>query len=271
MILETTGKYGLHVFLFLALTGMSAAAQSQPNAFPLEGMWSDPPSTVEGAFCFFSCTDAGIARLHALVDDPSNDARPFRELQGQARAWERQNLRSLLTPAFQARHPFDPAQDPGFLRCEPWGVARQMFAAHQLEVRRRAPDRIDLRYGEWDALRTIYLDGRSRPEKQPATALGHSLGRWDGKALIVETTGITANLIMLPDLGSMGEHSDRLRIVERYTRSADGATLHLTATLDDPVSFQQPLVLNKIWRWAPDQQITPYDSCERPTELNKKG
>lgn len=259
------------VTILVLLPSAWTQAQTQSVPFPLEGMWSDPPPTVEGAFCFFSCTDAGIARLHALIDDPANDARPFRELQGQARTWERQHLRSLLTPAFQARHPFDPAADPGFLRCEPWGLARQMFAAHQLEVRRRGADRLELRYGEWDGLRTIYLDGRPRPANQPLMPMGHSVGRWDGQVLTVETSDVTANLVMLPDLGSMGEHSDRLRAVERYTRSPDGATLHLTATLDDPVSFRQPLVLKKIWRWAPEQQITPYEDCEIPTELMKKG
>ena len=42
----------------------------------LEGMWSDPPPTAVGTFCFFSCTDAGIERLNALLDDPSQRQPP---------------------------------------------------------------------------------------------------------------------------------------------------------------------------------------------------
>lgn len=232
-------------------------------------MWSDSP-TPEGLFCYFACTDPGLARLNALLDDPKNDARPFQELQAEAKRFEREYIRSRLTPAALARYPFDPADDPGFLRCEPWGVARQIIAPHQLEIRQRGADRLELRYGEWDGQRTIYLDGRPRSARQGLTAMGHSVGRWDGETLLVETSAVAANIIMLPDLSAMGEHSDQLRVVERYTRSKDGDSLLLTATLQDPRSLREPLVLNKIWRWAPEQQITPYEDCERPTEFKKR-
>lgn len=250
------------------LACLPAPARGQPPASRLEGMWSDPPTTPEGLFCFFACTDTGIARLNALLDDPANDARPFQQLQTEAKRYEREYLRDQLTPAARTRYPFDPADDPGFLRCEPWGMARQIFAPHQLEIRQPAADRLQLRYGEWDGLRTIYLDGR-RPAAEKPTAMGHSVGRWEGETLIVESTGIAANIIMLPDLGAMGEHSNQLRVVERFTRSTDGNTLHLAATLTDPQTFREPVVLKKIWRWAPEQQIAPYDACEPPTEFKK--
>lgn len=252
----------------LLLGSVPPPAGAQTPASRLDGMWSDPPTTPEGLFCFFACTDTGLARLNALLDDPANDARAFEELQTEAKRYEREYLRDRLTPSARKRYPFDPADDPGFLRCEPWGMARQIVAPHQLEIRQRGADRLELRYGEWDGRRTIYLDGR-RPASQAPTAMGHSVGRWDGDTLVVESSGIAANIIMLPDLGAMGEHTNRLRIVERYTRSTEGDVLHLTATLTDPQTFQEPLVLKKIWRWAPEQQIAPYDACERPTEFKK--
>jgi len=252
----------------LLLAFVPPPAGAQTPAARLDGMWSDPPVTPEGLFCFFACTDTGLARLNALLDDPANDARPFQQLQAEAKQAERAYIRDQLTPAARQRYPFDPADDPGFLRCEPWGTARQIFAPHQLEIRPRGADRLELRYGEWDGLRTIYLDGR-RPAARAPSAMGHSVGRWEGETLVVDTSGIAASIIMLPDLQAMGEHSDELRIVERYTRSADGGSLHLTATLTDARTFRAPLVLRKIWRWAPEQQIAPYDACERPTEFKK--
>jgi hypothetical protein len=270
MTLGSIGRHGSRVLALVVLACVPASAQTQAGPFPLEGMWSDPPATIEGAFCLFACTDTGLARLDALLDDPANDKRPFQELQVEAKRHERRYLRSQLTAAALKRYPLDPADDPGFLRCEPWGVVRQAFAPHQLEIRRRGDDRLELRYGEWDARRTVYLDGRPRPADQPSTAMGHSVGRWDGETLIVETSGIAANLIMLPDLAAMGEHTDQLRMVERFTRSKDGDLLRLTATLADPPSLREPLVLKKIWRWAPDRQITPYVDCERPTEFKRR-
>ena len=255
------------LLLALVMLGcLPVPGRAQTPAAGLEGMWSDPPVTPEGLFCFVACTDTGLARLCALLDNPANDARPFQELQGEAKRFEREYLRDQLTTTARKRYPFDPADDPGFLRCEPWGMARQIFAPHQLEVRQRG-ETLELRYGEWDGRRTIHFDGR-RPGPKP-TAMGHSLGHWEGETLVIESSGIAANIIMLPDLQAMGEHSEQLRVVERFRRSTDGAALHLVATLTDPQTFRRPIVLKKIWRWAPGQEIAPYDACERPAEVKK--
>ena len=139
-----------------------------------------------------------------------------------------------------------------------------MFAPHQLEIRRVADDRIELRYGEWEAVRTVYLDGRRAPANQPPSRLGHSVGRFEGETLVVETSGVAAGITWWD-----AQHSDQLRVVERFTRSEDGNTLNLTATIEDPWSLREPVVARKIWRWAPDQKITPYDSCEPATEFKK--
>ena len=238
-----------------------AAAQPQANFL---GMWSDPPFTAEDTFCAAWCTTAGLERLEALLDNPANDKRPFADLSAEADRYQRdQYIRPRLSDANVKRFPLDPAADPGFLRCEPWGVARQIAARHQLQIRQPARDRLELRYGEWDAYRTVYLDGRQRPAGQAPTAMGFSVGRYEGGALVIETTGIAANLTSYSS-----DHSSQLRIVERYTRSQDGKLLSLTATLDDPVSLRQPIELRKVWSWAPASEIAPYKGCQRPTEFS---
>jgi hypothetical protein len=42
------------------------------------------------------------------------------------------------------------------------------------------------------------------------------------------------------------KHSDQLRTVERFTCAEDGQTLHLTATLADPWSLREPVVIKRI-------------------------
>ena len=228
-------------------------------------MWSDPPPTALGSLCFFACTDAAIDRLNALLDDPANDARPYPELAAEAQKHQKDNyLRPRLTLAALKTYPLDPADDPGFLRCEPWGLAKQMFAPHQLEIRRNGDNDIELRYGEWEAVRTVHLDGLAAPADQPASRLGHSAGRWEGETLVVETSRVAAGITWWDS-----QHSDQLRVVERFTRSGDGDTLDLIATIEDPWSLREPVVARKIWRWAPNQKITPYDACEPATEFKK--
>jgi hypothetical protein len=243
-------------------------ALSQSPAGKLEGMWSDAPATAAGTFCFFSCTDFGMDRLNKLLDDPANDARPAMELINQAKALEGGYIKGLLTAEAVKHYPLDPLkEDPGYTRCEPWGLARQMFAPHQLEIRQRGKDRIELHYGEWAARRTVYMDGRKMPANLKPDRLGYSVGRWEGNTLVIETAGVEANIFGVASDATF--HSAGLRTVERYIRSEDGKTLGLTATLEDSATFREPLVLKKVWSWAPDQKIAPYDSCERPSEAGK--
>lgn len=228
-------------------------------------MWSDPPPTAVGTLCFFACTDTAIDRLNALMDDPANDDRPFSELAAAAEKHQRDTyLRPKLTDNALKTYPLDPADDPGFLRCEPWGLAKQMFAPHQLEIRRSGDNQIELRYGEWEAVRHVYLDGRVAPADLAPSRLGFSVGRRDGDTLVVETSRVAAGITWWD-----AQHSDQFRVVERFTRSEDGETLNLTATIEDPWSLREPVVAKKIWRWAPDQKITPYDACEPATEFKK--
>lgn len=241
----------------LAYSTQSPAQQGRPD---FSGMWSDPPATAVDTFCFIFCSEAGIDRLDALLDDPANDARPFGELVGEARAFELDRyFRPRLSAAALTTYPLDELEDPGYVDCQPWGVARQIFAPHQLEIR-QYDDRIEMRYGEWEARRTVHLDGREPPENQPSSLMGYSLGRFDGDSLVIETSHIRADRTHW-----RAEHSDRLRMTERYTRSEDGQHLQLVATMEDPWGLTEPIEAETAWGWAPDEQIFPYVDCERPT------
>ena len=131
-------------------------------------MWSDPPATAEDWFCSGWCTDTGLERLNALLDDPANDTRPYDTLSAEANTFQLERYISpRLSPETLKTYPLDNATDPGFLRCEPWGVVRNVVARH-----------------------------------------------------------------------------------------------------DDPVMLREPIVLRKVWSWAPTAIIAPYTGCVRPTEFS---
>lgn len=263
----------LSAVLCVGMIGCGQANDPAPPADParhpdFSGMWSDPPATAVDDFCFMTCSDDGVARLNVLLDDPANDNRPYPELSREAVRYQREEyIRPRLTPETAKAFPLDPADDPGFLRCEPWGFARQIFAPHQMELRQH-DDRIEMRYAEWDGRRTIYVDDRSRPASQAASPMGYSVGRYEGDALVVETTSVTANWLGI--FPAWFKHGDQLRAVERYTRTADRNRLEMTVTIEDPQSLRQPLQFRKAWAWAPEEQIFPYTSCEPPTEFKKE-
>jgi hypothetical protein len=162
----------------LALLGFCGAPHAEPDRPDLQGMWSDVSGTVEDMFCDWGwCTDVGRDHLTALLDDPANDARLTIELYAVAARHQIDHyVVPRLTPAARATLDMDAADDPGFLECEPWGFARQVFAPHQLQIA-QLHDRVEFRYGTWDARRTIWLDEHPRPDNPPSSRLGFSVGR----------------------------------------------------------------------------------------------
>ncbi len=253
------------VIIQVLLLCIPTFVQAQADESGLEGMWSDPPHTIADSQCSLFCTDVSLAYLDELLDDPANDDRPLAELTRAAGRYQReQYFRPRFTAAALENYPRDPADDPGFLRCEPWGFAKQIFSPHQLEIR-RYDDRVEMRYGEWEARRTVYLDGRERPEDQAPSPLGWSVGHYEGDTLVIKTSSVRGNLTFWG-----AEHSDQLTAVERYTRPDDGERLLLSVTVDDPWSLKQPVVLKKVWGWAPDQEISAYENCEPPTEFSRR-
>ena len=89
---------------------------------------------------------------------------------------------------------------------------------------------IAFRYEYYDQIRLIFLDGRDHPPAEaPHTKMGHSIGRWEGDELVVDTTHIAASTITNNGL----DHSDQIHMVERYRLSPDGTKLLATQWFED--------------------------------------
>lgn len=82
----------------------------------------------------------------------------------------------------------------------------------------------------------VYTDQNAapRPEEYIPNNLGHSIGHWKGKSLIVDTVGLEENRI-----DAQAVHSDALHIVERMTLvGAD--VLEVQITLEDSKALARP-------------------------------
>jgi hypothetical protein len=236
-------------------------------------MYSDAPPGIEGAMCgLFGCVEGDLEAVYKLIDDPVNDGKPVGQLIAQVQAASTAAIVANLTDAALAAGPVSYLEDPGYTNCEPWEAARQFVTAfHQMEIR-QFDDRVEMHYGEWDARRTIWMDGRKPPVDLKPTRMGFSIGHYEGNELVVETTAIRAGIapwllkpldFTNPDF-QYGRHSDQLRITEHYSRSEDGMLLWRKFTLEDPWALKKPLVLVGVRGWAPDQEIAPYVDCEKP-------
>jgi hypothetical protein len=86
--------------------------------------------------------------------------------------------------------------------------------------------------------RTIYMDGRPHPpaDQMSPSYYGHSIGRWEGDTLVIDTIGMNERAWMNRD-GI--PHTDKLHLIERLSRP-DYNTLEYEVTIDDPGAFTAP-------------------------------
>jgi hypothetical protein len=89
--------------------------------------------------------------------------------------------------------------------------------------------------------RVIYTDGRPHPQELRPTYFGHSIGRWDGDTLVIDTVGFNEKQWLA---GSF-PHTERLHLTERITRP-NLRTLVYEATVDDPGAYTKPWTV----RWT---------------------
>ncbi|MGD8340563.1 MAG: DUF6152 family protein [Gammaproteobacteria bacterium] len=167
----------------------------------------------------------------------------------------------LTEAARAARASWDPASDPS-LGCEPPGMPAAMDNPYPIAFEDRGST-IVLRLEEWDGVRTIHMDPASadRSATAAATRMGYSVGRWDGDALVVETSRISN--AYFDDLGT--PQSDALRLTERFVIDPDDARLSWVAEITDPVNFTETVVLEIQWEWIPGNEIKPFN-CALPEQ-----
>jgi len=86
--------------------------------------------------------------------------------------------------------------------------------------------------------RQIFTDGRKHPPKDELfpTVNGHSIGRWEGETLVVDTIGRVAGPVRF--LGAAA-FSDQARFSERIRKTGKDR-LEDVMTIDDPVALTHP-------------------------------
>jgi hypothetical protein len=124
-------------------------------------------------------------------------------------------------------------EDNPRFRCETTSILFDWTFDGPVNRIEQTDDVIVLRYGQMGLQRTIHMNAAARPANVAPTRAGYSVGRWENDVLVVETTGFLPGVLNAPV-----RHSDRLRVVERF--SLDPQTFLLTRAYEatDPVYLQ---------------------------------
>lgn len=117
-------------------------------------------------------------------------------------------------------------------------------------------DLLVLHHEYFDLYRVIHLQPQEPPPSEaPHTKSGFSLGRFEGDTLVVETTHIASGTMM----NNGFDHSENLRMTERFRMSDDGRTLWLTQVYEDPEVFSGLAARYMAWNRDPGGFLYPYD------------
>jgi hypothetical protein len=87
--------------------------------------------------------------------------------------------------------------------------------------------------------RIVYMDGRPHAPANLRSALGDSVGRWEGDTLVVDTTNFIDDRGYYGDAGGNFAWDRGLHLVERF-RLLDPGTLLYQFEIDDPSVFTRP-------------------------------
>ena len=163
-------------------------------------------------------------RRTSLIVDPPDGKIPFTE-QGQAVVdAARSKMMSELADGPEDRRDLD--------RCR--GVSLPFISGTSGTYSRvvQSPGSITLYHEDGHiggGFRTVYMDGRPHLPPHIRQWLGHSVGRWEGDTLVIETTNFT-------DHTSFNGSGEQLHLIERFTRVA-GDLIMYEVTAADPEAW----------------------------------
>ena len=149
------------------------------------------------------------------------------------------------------RHELEP-----HARCKASGVSRQFMTPYGVEfVELPEAQRIFIfDIGGPHTYRTVFMDGRQHPKDLTPTYYGHSIGRWEGDTLVIDSVGFNESFWL--DRRGM-PHTEKLHTIEKFTRT-DANTIRYEATIDDPGAYTAPWTGGFTLRWEGNTELFEY-------------
>ena len=156
----------------------------------------------------------------------------------------------LTAKGRSAQAAYDGTQNP-HIDCIPVAAPSLMLYSNVYAVDVR-DDRVVIDIEWMNARRVIFLDGRPHAQSGERTNQGHSIGRWEGTTLVVDTRLFADN--GAGNAFEIPSGADK-SLVERLTPSSDGKRIEYAFVLEDPEYLAAPIRGEGVWDYRPD--LTP--------------
>jgi hypothetical protein len=143
------------------------------------------------------------------------------------------------------------------LKCYLPGTPRGMYMPYPVQIT-QSTNKVHVAYSFNAASRTIHLDKVDNPPDD--TWMGHSLGRWEGDTLVVDSRHFN-DKTWFDRAGNF--HSEALHVVERFSLLTPDVVRY-EATIEDPKTFTRPWQISMplYRRMEPGMQLLEYRCTE---------
>jgi len=153
----------------------------------------------------------------------------------------------------EAARDYDPRmQTTVSLTCHPPGLIYSMQGPFPIEIF-TGRDMIVIKLEYFDLTRIIFMNETEHPDDWPHSQTGHSIGRWDGDTLVVDTVSLQSGTLFNNGV----DHTEGVHLIERFTL-ADPNTLMMSQQFTDPGSFDGTAARLYSFSRA-DDHVYPYD------------
>jgi hypothetical protein len=122
---------------------------------------------------------------------------------------------------------------------------------------------IVIQYGQLNLKRTIYMNMKQHPANIKPTRAGHSIGRWEGDTLVVDTVGFLPGV-----LSGNTRHGEKLHVVERFTLDPKTWQLSRTWEAEDPDYLKGKASSNNEVPVMPADAPYTEDKCKEQKDLD---
>ncbi|MGH9679238.1 MAG: hypothetical protein ACRD4Y_04750 [Candidatus Acidiferrales bacterium] len=151
--------------------------------------------------------------------------------------WAKEKYEAAKPSNGPRSNPLTVTDDPVLRKCFPPGTPRIYLQPFPMQIV-QTPKEILMVFEYDHTIRQIFMDGRPHPDDLIPTYMGHSIGKWDGDTLVVDTVGFNTNTWLDRD---GHQHSDQLHIIERFNR-VDFDDMNIDITIMDPKALVKPWV-----------------------------
>jgi hypothetical protein len=165
---------------------------------------------------------------------------------------------SITSAGAAAVAAFDPVNENPAIQCRPGSPIRSWGPPGLATSIRQDHDKVIIYHESMDVTRTVRLDIREHPPDISPSEMGHSIGRFDGDDLLIDTAAFSAGVLVGSTL-----HTDQMLLRERLSITEDTNRLRIEWTMIDPTYYAETLTGSQELH-STNRELIRYDCIPKP-------